>query len=168
VVRRRSDPQADLRAADDHPAILAVDAERAHQAFGFLTLLRRGADATELDAVDVLPKAHRRGGGCALIDAVGRYQRVLGIAFPRVKTLSDKHPEPGYWNTLALYLAVRFRSPEAFPAPSGLRSSRWRSMEILSDGDEGGWSPDWSARRASAEQQAGSGGRRARSARDSA
>ena len=120
-----------IRAADDHPTILAVDTERAHQPIGFLTLLRHSADAAEVYAMGVLPEYHRQGVGRALTNAAERSLRAMGVTFLQVKTLSDKHPDLGYQKTRAFYLARGFRLLEEFPDLWGPQSPCWQLVKML-------------------------------------
>ena len=120
-----------IRAAGDHPMIVAVDTERANLPIGFLTLLRHSAAAAEVYAMGVLPEYHRRGVGRALTDAAERRLRAMGVTFLQVKTLSDKHPDPGYQKTRAFYLARGFRLLEEFPDLWGPHNPCWQLVKVL-------------------------------------
>jgi len=52
--------------------------------------------------------ARRQGLGRALIDALRDVLRERGMEELRVKTLSSRHPDPGYGETRAFYRAVGF------------------------------------------------------------
>jgi GNAT superfamily N-acetyltransferase len=52
--------------------------------------------------------ARRQGHGRALIEALRDVLRDRGITEVRVKTLSSRHPDPGYGQTRAFYRAVGF------------------------------------------------------------
>jgi len=120
-----------IRAADDHPTILAVDTERANLPIGFLTLLHHSADAAEVYAMGVLPEYHRRGVGRALTDAAERRLRAMGVTFLQVKTLSDKHPDLGYQKTRAFYLARGFCLLEEFPDLWGADNPCWQLVKVV-------------------------------------
>ncbi len=108
-----------IRAAGDHPTILAVDTERANLPIGFLTLLHHSAAAAEVYAMGVLPEYHRRGVGRALTDAAERRLRAMGVTFLQVKTLSDKHPDPGYQKNPRLLSGQGLSLAGGAPRPVG-------------------------------------------------
>ena len=108
-----------IRAAGDHPTILAVDTERANLPIGFLTLLYHSAAAAEVYAMGVLPEYHRRGVGRALTDAAERRLRVAGVTFLQVETLSDKHPDPGYQKNPRLLSGQGLSLAGGAPRPVG-------------------------------------------------
>jgi len=75
---------------------------------GFLTVTRPRDAAAEISWMAV--HADHRGSGCgrALIDALIDDLHDDGTSFLLVKTLSDRHPDPGYAETRAFYRAVGF------------------------------------------------------------
>lgn len=74
---------------------------------GFLTWVGQGMSA-EITWMAV--RAERRGNGIgrALIDALATRLRAQGVRELAVKTLSSRHPDPGYAQTRAFYLAMGF------------------------------------------------------------
>jgi chloramphenicol 3-O-phosphotransferase/GNAT superfamily N-acetyltransferase len=85
------------------------------QPVGFLTLKRHSPYAAEIHVMGVLPTAHRRGVGRALVEHAEAFLRQQGVEYLQVKTLSGSHPDPGYAKTRAFYLAMGFRPLEELP-----------------------------------------------------
>ena len=97
---------------EDLPTFLAtVGTEVA----GFLTLELHGEYAAEVYVMGVRPEMHRQGIGRALLAGAEGYLAGEGVEFLQVKTLSPAHPDPGYAQTRAFYLAMGFRPLEEFP-----------------------------------------------------
>ncbi len=101
-----------VSAADRFPSVIAsIDGEDV----GFLTLVHHSPYASEVYVMAILPQRHRRGIGRTMLrhveDTLGR----AGVEFLQVKTLSAKHPDQGYAETRAFYLAYGFRPLEEFP-----------------------------------------------------
>lgn len=82
---------------------------------GFLTLKRHNAFSAEIHVMGVHPAHHHQGVGRALICEVEAYLRRQGVEYLQVKTLSGSHPDAGYAQTRAFYLAVGFRPLQEFP-----------------------------------------------------
>jgi GNAT superfamily N-acetyltransferase len=95
-----------VRSVDDlRTFIVQVQGETA----GFLTLKQHTPYAAELYVMGILPRWHRHGFGTALLAAAEAYLRGLAVQYLQVKTLSDKHPDPGYALTRAFYFRSGFR-----------------------------------------------------------
>lgn len=117
--------------AGQQPTFLAVDVEHDNGPVGFLTLLRHSPYSAEIYVMGVLPEYHRRGVGRALVYAAERQLRAEGVCFFQVKTLSNKHPDPGYQKTRAFYLAMGFRLLEEFPDLWGAHNPCWQLVKAL-------------------------------------
>jgi GNAT superfamily N-acetyltransferase len=91
------------------PTFLARDGEAVT---GFLTVKRHFPKAAEILVMGVLPAAHRRGIGRALVAAAEGYARGLGIEYLQVKTLGPYSPDESYAGTRAFYEALGFRPLE--------------------------------------------------------
>ena len=63
----------------------------------------------------VLPEHHRAGIGRALLQAAESWLAARDIEFLQVKTLSPRHPDPGYAATRAFYFGCGFRPLEEMP-----------------------------------------------------
>lgn len=83
-------------------------------AVGFLTLAEHSVWAAEIYVMGVLPDAHRRGVGRALVETAEADLRERGFEYLQVKTLADTHPDEGYRKTRAFYRALGFRDVEVF------------------------------------------------------
>ncbi len=77
-------------------------------AVGFLCLEQATPAAIDVHVVGVLHAWHRRGVGHALIAAAAESARAQGAALLTVKTLSSRHPDPGYAATRRFYEAEGF------------------------------------------------------------
>jgi ribosomal protein S18 acetylase RimI-like enzyme len=75
---------------------------------GFLTLRQHSPEAAEITVMGVLPEAQRQGVGRALVAAAEAYLRTTQTRFLQVKTLSARHPDPGYAKTRRFYKALGF------------------------------------------------------------
>jgi GNAT superfamily N-acetyltransferase len=98
--------------ADRSPTVIAsIDGDDV----GFVTLIHHSPYAAEVYVMAIVPDHHRRGIGRTMLkhveDTLGRD----GVEFLQVKTLSAKHPDEGYQQTRAFYLAYGFRPLEEFP-----------------------------------------------------
>lgn len=82
---------------------------------GFLTLMEHTPYAAEIHEMGVLPEYHRQGVGRILVESAETYLKQKSFEYLQVKTLSDKHPDPGYTRTRAFYLALGFRPLQEFP-----------------------------------------------------
>jgi ribosomal protein S18 acetylase RimI-like enzyme len=94
------------------PTFLATVEERV---VGFLTFRQHSPYAAEVHVMGVHPRAHRRGVGRALMQALEAHLREQGIEFLQVKTLSPAHPDQNYAKTRAFYRAMGFKPLEEFP-----------------------------------------------------
>jgi GNAT superfamily N-acetyltransferase len=63
----------------------------------------------------VLPEQHRVGIGSAMLDAAESWLCRCEVAYLQVKTLSSRHPDPGYAATRAFYVSSGFRPLEEMP-----------------------------------------------------
>jgi len=85
------------------------------QVVGFLTFRQHSEYAAEVHVMGVHPRAHRRGVGRALMQALEAHLREQGIEFLQVKTLSPTHPDQNYAKTRAFYRTIGFKPLEEFP-----------------------------------------------------
>jgi len=85
------------------------------QVVGFLTFRQHSEYAAEVHVMGVHPRAHRRGVGRALMQALEAHLREQGIEFLQVKTLSPAHPDQNYAKTRAFYRTIGFKPLEEFP-----------------------------------------------------
>ncbi len=98
--------------ADEHPTVLAtVDRDDV----GILTLVVHTPYAAEVYVMGVRPEHHRHGVGRQMLAVAETWLRERDIEYLQVKTLSPRHPDPGYVKTRAFYFAVGFRPLEEFP-----------------------------------------------------
>ena len=65
----------------------------------------------------VVPEHHRQGIGRQMLEFAETWLRERDIEYLQVKTLSPRHPDPGYVKTRAFYLAVGFRPARGIPRP---------------------------------------------------
>lgn len=97
--------------ADANPTVLAtldgVDV-------GILTLVTHTPYAAEVYVMGVDAEHHRQGIGDAMLKLAETWLRERDIEYLQVKTLSPRHPDPGYVKTRAFYLASGFRPLEEF------------------------------------------------------
>jgi ribosomal protein S18 acetylase RimI-like enzyme len=123
--------QGYIRAAGDEPTVLAVDTQRDRLPVGCLTLLRHSDDAAEILVMGVRPEYHRQGIGRRLLEAAEASLRADGVTFLQVKTLSDRHPDPGYQQTRAFYRAMGFRVLQEFPELWGAEHPCWQLVKVI-------------------------------------
>jgi GNAT superfamily N-acetyltransferase len=98
--------------ADEHPTVVA----RADGAdVGVLTLLVHTPYAAEVYVMGVRPEHHRQGIGRQMLGVAETWLRERDIEYLQVKTLSPRHPDPGYVKTREFYFAAGFRPLEGFP-----------------------------------------------------
>lgn len=83
-------------------------AEEDGRILGFLTFASEFAESAEITWMAVVPDAHRRGVGRALIDVLVDELSRRGVRLLLVKTLADSHPSPEYATTRAFYRAMGF------------------------------------------------------------
>ncbi len=79
---------------------------------GILTLRVHSPYAAEIVVMGVRPEHHRAGIGQALLGAAESWLAARDIEFLQVKTLSPRHPDPGYAATRAFYFENDFRPLE--------------------------------------------------------
>ncbi len=102
-----------VAAADTHPTVVAALDGRDS---GILTLDVHSPYAAEILVMGVLPEDHRTGVGRALLGGAESWLAARDIEFLQVKTLSPRHPDPGYAATRAFYFGCGFRPLEEMPA----------------------------------------------------
>lgn len=99
--------------ADAHPTlVVSVRGEDV----GILTLVVHTPYAAEIYVMGVVPEHHRQGIGRQMVEFAETWLRARDIEYLQVKTLSPRHPDPGYEKTRAFYFAAGFRPLEEFPA----------------------------------------------------
>ena len=89
-------------------------ARQAGEVLGFLSLKQHYPPSAEIIVMGVLPGAHRRGIGQALLQQAQAWLVAQGVSYLQVKTLAPSHPDPGYARTRAFYLAQGFVPLEEF------------------------------------------------------
>jgi GNAT superfamily N-acetyltransferase len=98
--------------AEEHPTVVAtVDGDDV----GILTLLVHTPYAAEVYVMGIRPEHHRHGIGRQMLGVAEAWLRDRDIEYVQVKTLSPRHPDPGYVKTRDFYFAVGFRPLEEFP-----------------------------------------------------
>jgi GNAT superfamily N-acetyltransferase len=101
-----------VHAAEGNPTVVArLDGTDV----GVLTLVVHSPYAAEIYVMGVRPELHRHGIGKAMLDEAEIWLGEHGIEYLQVKTLSPRHPDPGYLRTRAFYLASGFRPLQEFP-----------------------------------------------------
>jgi GNAT superfamily N-acetyltransferase len=98
--------------ANEHPTVVAT-VGRAD--IGILTTVVHTPYAAEVYVMGVRPEHHRHGVGRQMLAVAETWLRERDIEYLQVKTLSPRHPDPGYVKTRDFYLAVGFRPLEEFP-----------------------------------------------------
>jgi GNAT superfamily N-acetyltransferase len=97
--------------ADEHPTVVArVDGGDV----GLLTLVVHTPYAAEVYVMGVRPEHHRQGIGRRMLGVAETWLKERDIEYLQVKTLSPRHPDPGYAKTRDFYFAVGFRPLEEF------------------------------------------------------
>jgi GNAT superfamily N-acetyltransferase len=97
--------------ADTHPTVVASVGD---EDVGLLTLVTHTPYAAEVYVMGVLPDRHRCGIGRAMLGQAEAWLSQRDIEYLQVKTLSPRHPDPGYAKTRAFYLACGFRPLQEF------------------------------------------------------
>jgi GNAT superfamily N-acetyltransferase len=97
--------------ADEHPTVVATVGG---DDVGILTLVVHTPYAAEVYAMGVRPEHHRHGLGRQMLEVAESWLRERDIEYLQVKTLSPRHPDPGYVKTRAFYFAAGFRPLEEF------------------------------------------------------
>lgn len=82
---------------------------------GFLSLRQTSRSAAEIYVMGVKRAYHRHGAGRALVEAARAHCRANGWRLLQVKTLDERHPDPGYAQTRRFYEAQGFLPLECFP-----------------------------------------------------
>lgn len=101
-----------VKKAEEHPSVVAtVDGDDV----GILTLVVHTPYAAEVYVMGVRPEHHRHGIGRKMLQVAEGWLRGRDIEYLQVKTLSPRHPDPGYAKTRDFYFAVGFRPVEEFP-----------------------------------------------------
>jgi len=101
-----------VASADAQPTVIAsADGDDV----GLLTLVTHTPYAAEVYVMGVLPEYHRQGIGRAMLERAEEWLCARDIEYLQVKTLSPRHPDPGYAKTRSFYLACGFRPLEEFP-----------------------------------------------------
>jgi GNAT superfamily N-acetyltransferase len=98
--------------AETHPTVVASTDE---EDVGLLTLVTHTPYAAEVYVMGVLPEYHRHGIGRLMLERAELWLSERDLEYLQVKTLSPRHPDPGYAKTRAFYLACGFRPLEEFP-----------------------------------------------------
>jgi GNAT superfamily N-acetyltransferase len=98
--------------ADENPTVIASEHG---EDVGLLTLLLHTPYAAEVYVMGVLPERRRSGIGRHMLELAETWLRARDIGYLQVKTLSPRHPDPGYVETRAFYFASGFRPLEEFP-----------------------------------------------------
>lgn len=101
-----------VAAAETNPTVVASMGD---EDVGVLTLVQHTPDAAEIYVMGVLPELHRHGIGRAMLGRAETWAIERGMSFLQVKTLSERHPDPGYARTRAFYRACGFRPLEELP-----------------------------------------------------
>lgn len=98
--------------ADENPTVVATMED---DDVGILTLVLHTPYAAEVYVMGVRPEHHRHGIGRRMLGFAETWLRDRDIEFLQVKTLSPRHPDPGYVGTREFYFAAGFRPLEEFP-----------------------------------------------------
>jgi GNAT superfamily N-acetyltransferase len=101
-----------VNAAHTNPTVVASIGQTD---VGILTLVTHTPYAAEIYVMGVRPEYHRHGVGRAMLAEAEAWLAGRDIEYLQVKTLSPRHPDPGYAKTRSFYLAVGFRPLEEFP-----------------------------------------------------
>ena len=96
---------------DRLPTFLAIKTEHV---IGFLSLKQHSPYSAEIYVMGIVPEAHRRGIGQALIDKAQEWLREQDIEYLQVKTLGPSNVDPNFAKTRAFYMTMGFRSLEEF------------------------------------------------------
>jgi GNAT superfamily N-acetyltransferase len=114
--------------AEAEPTVVAtVDG----QDVGILTLVTHTPYAAEVYVMCVDAEHHRQGIGHAMLKLAETWLRQRDIEYLQVKTLSPRHPDPGYVGTRAFYMASGFRPLEEFLELWGLDQPALQMVKAL-------------------------------------
>lgn len=98
--------------AEENPTVVTtVEGEDV----GILTIVVHTPYAAEVYVMGVRPEHHRHGIGRQMLELAETWLRGRDIEYLQVKTLSPRHPDPGYVKTRDFYFALGFRPLEEFP-----------------------------------------------------
>lgn len=97
--------------AEENPTVIVtIDGEEV----GLLTLVVHTPYAAEIYVMGVRPEHHGHGIGRQMLELAETWLRGRDVEYLQVKTLSPRHPDPGYAKTRGFYFAVGFRPLEEF------------------------------------------------------
>lgn len=96
---------------DRLPSFLALNSEKTT---GFLSLKLHNPYSAEVYVMGVLPDAHRRGIGKALMDEAQNWLRTQKFEYLQIKTLAPSRSDANYAATRDFYYAMGFRPLEEF------------------------------------------------------
>lgn len=99
---------------------------------GILTLVRHTRWAAEVHLMAVVPVLHRQGIGTAMLRRAEAQLTGAGVELLQVKTLSARHPDPGYAKTRAFYEAYGFRPLEELPDLWGPENPALQLVKVVS------------------------------------
>jgi GNAT superfamily N-acetyltransferase len=117
-----------VASADAHPTVIA---SVGGDDVGLLTLVTHTPYAAEVYVMGVVPEYHRQGIGRAMLTRAEVWLSARDIEYLQVKTLSPRHPDPGYVKTRAFYLACGFRPLEEFPDLWGAEQPALQMVKVL-------------------------------------
>jgi len=101
-----------VEAADTNPTVVAT----LHgDDVGILTLVTHTPYAAEIEVMGVRPELHRQGIGRVMLGEAEGWLAWRAIEYLQVKTLSSRHPDPGYAKTRSFYHDCGFRPLQEFP-----------------------------------------------------
>jgi GNAT superfamily N-acetyltransferase len=101
-----------VRTADTNPTVVAtLDGSDV----GILTLVTHTPFAAEIEVMGVRPEHHRQGIGRIMLGEAEAWLAWRAIEYLQVKTLSARHPDPGYAKTRSFYHDCGFRPLQEFP-----------------------------------------------------
>lgn len=104
--------EALLRYASEIEQLPTFLASNTHHVIGFLSLKQHNPHAAEVYVMGILPEAHRRGIGKALLEFAQAWLREQKTEYLQVKTLAASVDDPNYASTRAFYTAMGFRPLE--------------------------------------------------------
>jgi len=114
--------------ADVHPGVIA---ELDGAAVGITTIVRHAPESAEVHLMAVRPSVHRHGVGTAMLASVEADLAADGVRFLQVKTLSSRHPDPGYELTRRFYRTMGFVDLEEFPDLWGAANPALQMIKAL-------------------------------------
>jgi ribosomal protein S18 acetylase RimI-like enzyme len=96
---------------DQLPTFLVREAG---EVMGFLSVRQHYPPSAEVLVMGILPAAHRRGMGQALLNQAQVWLKEQGVEYLQVKTLGSSNPDENYTKTRDFYLAMGFQPLEEF------------------------------------------------------